>query len=117
MKKMMMTVLVLLWGSSSLASADYVGSWCNSFRYDDYIEVLQINDKDQVWSFGIGKQAHELSSINHGYVSRGANSFLLTINGVDQGITSYRVKKLPFTGKRILILNNKLIYKDCGVKK
>jgi hypothetical protein len=118
MKKIMMTAFVLVWSSSSFAAADYVGTWCNNTRYDDYIDVLQINDQDEVLSYGIGKGAHELSAIKKGYVvSRWASGFLLVINGEVQEITNYFVTKSVLSGKRLLILNNKLLYKDCRAKK
>ncbi|MCC6137429.1 MAG: hypothetical protein IT287_02265 [Bdellovibrionaceae bacterium] len=106
MTKLVVSVLSLLVSANAFASAGYVGTWCQ--RFDDFTEVLIIDDKNKVVTYSVGNEAGEKTPTQLGYVSQGASAFQIVINNEDIGVVDYKVRKNIFTGnKKLILMKNK----------
>lgn len=104
---MMMGVLASAEGNSYA----YTGTWCH--RFDDFTQVLRIDEKNDVIALSIGNAHGEIVGPERGYASMGATQFFITLANKDTGVIDFRVSKNVFTG----VKNLTLFYKDGSKEK
>lgn len=83
------------------ASPDYSGNWCK--EYDDFTRVMLITNNGDLEELSFGNQAGEKLPSVFGFISRGASSCQMNIEGQDMGVVDCRTRKI--LGDLTLILS------------